>query len=70
MDRGGTGSGLDQGNTSSSEDGLRASTTVATVADILDDSSLHGKFDKIEREEPNDILTKQSTRHTDSEQEK
>lgn len=69
MDRGGTRSGLDQGDTSSSKDGLGGSTTVAALAEILDDSSLHGKFDKIEREEPNDILTRRSVRYTGSEQE-
>ena len=67
MDRGGAGSGLDQGNTSNSEGSFVGGTTLATLADILDDGSLHGKLDEIEREEPNDVLMKRSTVHMDSE---
>ena len=60
MDRGGTRSGLDQGNASSSEGSLGGGTTLATLAEVLDDGSLHGEFDEIEREEPNDVLMKRS----------
>jgi len=55
VDRGSTRNGLDQGNASSSEGSLRGGTTLAALADILDDGSLHGKLDKVEREEPNDV---------------
>ena len=61
MDRGGARSGLDQRNTSSSEGGLSSGATSTTLADVLDDGSLHGKLDEIEREEPNDVLVKLST---------
>ena len=60
MDRGGTRSGLDQGNTSSSEASLIGGTTLATLAEVLDDGSLHAELDKIEREEPDDVLTELS----------
>ena len=70
VDRSGTGSGLDQGDTSGSEGGLCSSTTVATLTEILDGGSLHGKLDEIEREEPNDVLMKWSILRTGGELER
>ena len=60
MDRGSTRSGPDQGNTSSPEGGLGGGAALATLTEVLDDGSLHGKLDEIEREEPNDVLTRWS----------
>ena len=57
MDRGSARNGLDQGNTAS-EGSLCCGTTLAALAEILDDGGLHGKLDKVEGEEPNDVLTK------------
>ena len=58
VDRGSTGSGLDQGDTGSSKGSLGSCAAVAALTEILDDGSLHSKFDEIEREEPNDVLMK------------
>ena len=66
VDRGGARNGLDQGNTSSSEGSLRGSATLAALADVLDDGGLHGKLDKVKREEPNDVLTKRLGKDRDS----
>ena len=70
MDGGGTRSGLDQGNTSNSEGSIGGSTTFATLAEVLDDGSLHGKLDEIEREEPDDVLKKSSTMYWGGERER
>lgn len=61
MDRGGAGGSLDQGNASSSEAGLSSGTALTTLANVLDDGSFHSKLDKIEREEPDDVLKNWST---------
>ena len=58
VDRRSTGSGLDQGDTSSSKGGLGSCTTLTALTEILDDGSLHGELHEIEREEPDDVLMK------------
>ena len=60
MDRGSTGSGLDQGDAGGSEGGLGSCTMLAALTEILDDGGLHGELDEIKREEPNDVLVKWS----------
>ena len=70
MDRGGTRSSPDQGDAGGFEGSLGGGSTIATLAEVLDDSSLHSKFDEIEREEPDDVLKKESTMHRGGERER
>ena len=70
VDRGGTRSSLDQGDTGGFEDSLGGGSTIAALAEVLDDGSLHSKLDEIEREEPDDVLKKSSTMYWGGERER
>lgn len=60
VDRGGAGLGTGHGDALGLGLGGSGGGGLVTVAEVLDDSSLHGELDPVERHEPNDVLEKEN----------